>query len=151
MSQVIYAKRMQAFSDFIYLFIYYLFIYYLLLLFIYPSCFLTSLAAILVLAQHFRSINQVGFCSRSLVKMREITGSIEQKDKGTSSDIESWEDALSRRIARRIFDKISFPYSLFRGQCNCVFYFNLIIIQGSRRDIMDFFLLVLYICLLSCL
>ena len=71
--------------------------------------------------------------------MREITGSIEQKDKGTSSDIESWEDALSRPMARKIFDKISFPYSLFRAQCNCVFYFNLIIIQGSRKYIMDFF------------
>ena len=80
--------------------------------------------------------------------MSEITGSIEQKDKGTSSDIESWEDALSRRMARRIFEKISFPYSLFRGQCNCVFYFNLIIIQGSRKDIMDFFCwFYIYACL----
>ena len=80
-----------------------------------PSCFLTSLAAILVLAQHFRSINQVCFHSQSLVKMREITGSIEQKDKGTSSDIESWKDAVSRPMARKIFDKINFHYSLFRA------------------------------------
>lgn len=79
--------------------------------------------------------------------MREITGSIEQKDKGTSSDIESWEDALSRPMARKIFDKISFPYSLFRAQCNCVFYFNLIIIQGSRKYIMDFFC---WFCIYAC-
>lgn len=34
--------------------------------------------------------------------MREVTASIEQKDKGTTSDVESWEDALSRLMATEI-------------------------------------------------
>lgn len=81
MSQVIYAKRMQAFQT---------------------PLLLSNFLAVLVLAQHFRSIKSSLFSQlQSLVKMREITGSIEQKDKGIVLDIESWKDALSRPMARK--------------------------------------------------
>lgn len=60
-------------------------------------------------------------------------------DKGTSSEIESWEDAFQALwLEKALEGEIIFPIAYLGYNVIVAFYVNIVVIQGSRKDIKEF-------------